>query len=134
MNMPFEVLAKRSLQLNRHRLVSASSGTSFPNRQCLSTCRHVSNGCYISGRLADSRGRNFTLIYNTTTTYPRSQRLALSRWRLQSERRFSLSATARATVVTANPRKDEDGNDMSIDITSRAANVSPSFTSSLVFR
>ena len=65
------------------------------------------------------------LSYSATlprTSYPgRYDRLEVSA--VQAHRHFSSSARRRATVVTANPRKDEEGNEMLIEITTRAANV-----------
>lgn len=57
-----------------------------------------------------------------------SQRRPSFQQLLPLRRHFSASATTSAAVVTANPKKDEDGNEMLIDITERASTVSGSTT------
>ncbi|MCJ1339125.1 [4Fe-4S] proteins maturation [Bachmanniomyces sp. S44760] len=54
---------------------------------------------------------------------PAAQDHPKSLFQITSYRRwFQVSSYQRNAVVTANPRKDEDGNDMLIDITPRASN------------
>ena len=65
----------------------------------------------------------------TTTTYPLpasqlSRKNALSSSTAAPKpRSFSTTAGARATVTRHNPRKDDDGNEMTIEISERAAEV-----------
>src|SRR3954447_9431013 len=59
-------------------------------------------------------------------------------WPVSSEaqrlvtRSFTSSAVRKQTTTVVNPKKDEDGNDMSVDITPRASNVCCSPQSSVV--
>ncbi|KAL8699580.1 MAG: hypothetical protein Q9201_005927 [Fulgogasparrea decipioides] len=61
---------------------------------------------------------------HTPRTPPAASHCISSRQQLKNvflRRPFSASAIASAAVVTANPRKDEDGKEMLIDITDRAS-------------
>lgn len=66
------------------------------------------------------------LIPSIPTVAPRSilRQAPRSISKLPTSRSFTASAV-RATTAIYNPRKDDDGNDMTIEITPRAANVSP---------
>jgi len=72
--------------------------------------------------VAPSFSYNFSPLHQSPATRMRP---------LQQRRNFSASAANRAVVVAANPRRDEDGNEMLIDITARAANVQAPHPASL---
>ena len=103
----------------------------FPRRACkikTNTQRNLSNGphyhtCTYNGLLPSSDTnphRASAITHRQRSPLPSAP--AISAHPLQ-RRMFSASPIAKATVVAANPRKDEDGSEMLIDITARAANV-----------
>lgn len=93
--------------------------------------RHTSSGCHgAQDRMPDFLLPAFTMRVNTALISCQGHRRPPERLWMQSACKFSASSTAQAVVVTANPRTDDDGNEMVIDITARAANVSQSYLSS----
>lgn len=105
--LPFARRASRSTaNIQRHLLFIQRSYTSAPNYLLpLSSTEihHPSTGYHPHRRVPQSAP--------ASPGHPLPRRL------------FSTSPSAKAAVVSANPRKDEDGNEMLIDITARAAKV-----------
>ena len=98
------------------------------NRFNTSTTRHLSTSQHSFTSIPDFLlPASTTKKHHATTTSHLHRSFLLfpptSSGHLSQRRMFSASPGAKAAVVTANPRKDEDGNEMLIDITTRAANV-----------
>lgn len=86
--------------------------------------RHLSTECRF--QIASSVNPQPVLREQSTRFVSSLERLRLTHSPLyghQRQRKFHVSTIAKAAVVTANPRKDQNGNDMLIDITPRAAAV-----------
>lgn len=121
--METRTLLRPLVWVAKHQLSFArTASTSNANTQ-----RHLSTSQYSYASIPD-----FLLPSSVTKKHHASTISHRRRPLLQSapaspghplqRRMFSASTTAKAAIVTANPRKDEYGNEMLIDITARAAN------------
>lgn len=66
---------------------------------------------------------DFLLPSIPSTSIRRGRRTQPSVLKTQPSRTFTSSPIRRATHVVVNPKKDDDGNDMTVEITPRASNV-----------
>lgn len=114
---PLILLAKQGLAVSRR-----ASKIKANTQQHLSTRQY----CYYTYKFDVLLTSSVTKHRHASTIAPRPRPLSCapaSPGHSFQRRVLSVSPDAKAAVVTSNPRKDEDGNEMLIDITARAAQV-----------
>ena len=123
--MATDILLQRLTHVAKHQCTCArpAKKTLVNNSNFASTsyyCTHTS----IPGFLLPAFPRVLPAASPSSHIHPAFRRRVPSRVaHVEHHRSLSTSPAMRAVVVTANPRKDGDGNEMLIDITTRAANV-----------
>ena len=120
-----EILFQRLTHLAKHRCACAS----LAKKKLVNPSKFASTSCYsthtsIPDFLLPAFSRGLSAASTSSHVHRPCQSRVPSRvTHVQHHRNISTSPAMRAVVVTANPRKDVDGNEMLIDITTRAANV-----------
>lgn len=99
------------------QIIRALRSRPSTQRQLSSAC--LSNGTQIPEFLLPAFTSNRTSALRPIHNYTRTSLIPCP----QTRRAFSSTSRAQAAVITTNPRKDENGIDMVVDITPRAANV-----------
>ena len=123
--MAADILLQRLIHVTKHQCACASPAkkTLVNTSKCISTSYYSTHTSIPEFLLpAFSRGNTATSpSFHIHSAFQRHVPTRLGH--VEHRQSLSTSAAARAVVVTANPRKDVDGNEMLIDITTRAANV-----------
>ena len=123
--MAADIVLQRLTHVAKHQCTCASPAkrTLVNTSKFLSTS-YYSNHTSIPDFLLPAFARASPTASPSFHIHPAFQRYVPTRLgHVEHCRSLSTSSATRAVVVTANPRKDVDGNEMLIDITTRAANV-----------
>ena len=123
--MAADIVLQRLTPVAKHQCACASPA----KRKLVSTSRFLSTSYYsthtsIPDFLLPAFSRGSPAASPSFRIHPAFQRHIPTRLgHVEHRRSLSTSPATRAVVVTTNPRKDVDGNEMLVDITTRAANV-----------
>ena len=118
--METQVLSRPLVSLLWHDLAFART----PSKNTVNLRRHLSTNQHPFRGLLPPSITSKHHAFSTPYHHKRILSFGPTRPGHPLERRMlSVSPAAKAAVVRANPRKDENGNEMLIDITARAANV-----------
>ena len=123
--MVADIVLQRLTHVAKHQCtcVSAAKKT-LVNTGKIFSASYYSTHTSIPDFLLPAFSRENPAVQSLPPIHPAFQRHRPTRLgHVEHRRSLSISPATKAVVVTANPRKDVDGNEMLIDITSRAANV-----------
>lgn len=123
--MATDIILQRLTHVARRQCACASPAKkTLVNTSKFASTSHYRTRSSIPDFLLPAFTRGTPASLPSSHVHPAFQRRVGSRAaHVEHHRNISTSPAIRAVVVTANPRKDVDGNEMLIDITTRAANV-----------